>query len=146
MHIQFVFVVKFRQGLISKAWKDELHKYITGIVQHYDHKMICINSVPDHVHMLVGMRPSQSASDLMKEVKAYSTRWINDRKLVAGKFEWQSGYGGFAYSKRDIPNVIRYIENQEEHHRKKNFKEEYVELLKENEVDYNERFVFQDVA
>lgn len=132
--------------MIQKTWKEELHKYITGIVQHYDHKMICINSMPDHVHMLVGMRPSHSASDLMKEVKAYSTRWINERKLVMGKFEWQSGYGGFAYSKRDIPNVIRYIQNQEEHHRKHTFRKEYEELLRENEVDYQQRFVFQEVA
>ena len=125
---------------------EDLHKYITGIVQHYDHKMICINSMPDHVHMLVGMRPSQSASDLMREVKSYSTKWINDRNLAKGRFEWQSGFGGFAYSKRDIPNVVNYIKNQEDHHRKKSFKAEYEALLKEHEVDYQERFIFQDVA
>lgn len=146
MHIQFVFVVKFRQGLISKTWKEELHKYITGIVQHYDHKMICINSMPDHVHMLIGMRPSQSASDLMREVKSYSSKWINERKLTMGRFEWQSGYGGFCYSKRDIPNVINYIQKQEEHHRQITLRAEYEELLKEHEVDYKEQFIFQDVA
>jgi hypothetical protein len=96
--------------------------------------------------MLVGMRPCQSASDLIKEVKASSSRWVNNRNLVRGKFEWQSGFGGFAYSKRDIPNVIRYIQNQEQHHRMISLKAEYEELLRENEVDYNDRFVFQDVA
>ncbi|MCH5720523.1 IS200/IS605 family transposase [Niabella hibiscisoli] len=121
IHIHFVFVVKYRAGLIQPNWKDNLYKYITGIVQANNHKMIIINGVADHIHLLVGLRPAQSVSDLMQDVKGGSSKWINDNKLVPGKFEWQEGYGAFSYSKSQLPTVINYIQNQAVHHQKKHF-------------------------
>ncbi len=146
IHMQFIFVVKFREGSISSSWKDELYKYITGIVQNHDHRMICINGMPDHIHLFIGMRPTQSVADLLREIKTSSSRWINERKLVKGKFEWQSGYAAFSYSKSHVPRVINYIEKQEQHHRSITFNMEYKEFLKENEIEYNERFVFQELV
>lgn len=146
IHIHFIFVVKYRQGLIQDFWKSNLYKYITGIVQNFGHKLIIINGMPDHVHMLVGLRPNQSISDLMKTVKQHSSKWINDQKLVRGRFEWQEGYAAFSYSKSDLKNVIRYIENQEVHHQKKTFSQEYKDLLKKFEVDYDEKYVFKDLT
>ncbi|MFM2224122.1 MAG: hypothetical protein RJA07_324 [Bacteroidota bacterium] len=142
VHLHFVFVVKHRDALIQKSWKDELYKYISGIVQHHEHKMICINGMPDHVHLFIGMRPTQSISDLMQDIKGSSSKWINDKKLVRGKFEWQSGYGAFSYSKSQVKDVINYIENQEEHHKKISFKEEYISFLKKFEIDFDEKYLF----
>jgi REP element-mobilizing transposase RayT len=135
IHIQSVFAVQNRQSLIHESWKDELYKYITGIIQKYDHKVLQINGMPDHIHILYGMRPTQSLSDLMKYVKQDSSKWINTKGLVNRKFSWQAGYGAFSYSKSDIQNVINYIKNQEEHHQKTKFKDEYKQLLKKFEVD-----------
>ncbi|MEQ8808908.1 MAG: IS200/IS605 family transposase [Imperialibacter sp.] len=144
IHLQIVFAVKYRQGLIEKAWKDDLYKYITGTIQSYDHKMLAINGVEDHIHILIGMRPSQSLSDLLQDIKSGSSKWINDNKLTKRKFAWQEGYGAFSYSKSHVPNVIRYIHNQEERHRKKSFLEEYEEFLKKFEVDYDRRYIFKE--
>ncbi|MEQ8416274.1 MAG: IS200/IS605 family transposase [Imperialibacter sp.] len=144
IHLQIVFAVKYRQGLIEKAWKDDLYKYITGTIQSYDHKMLAINGVEDHIHILIGMRPTQSLSDLLQDIKSGSSKWINDNKLTKRKFAWQEGYGAFSYSKSHVPNVIRYIHNQEEHHRKKTFLEEYEEFLKKFEVDYDRRYIFKE--
>jgi REP element-mobilizing transposase RayT len=146
IHIHFVFAVKHRCGLIQPIWKDELYKYITGIIQNNHHKMICINGMPDHIHILVGIKPTKSISDLMKDVKAYSSKWINEKKLVQGKFEWQEGYGAFSYSKSQVNDVVNYIANQEQHHKIKTFKEEYIEFLQKFEVDYNEQYIFSDVV
>ncbi|MEQ8530677.1 MAG: IS200/IS605 family transposase [Imperialibacter sp.] len=144
IHLQIVFAVKYRQGLIEKAWKDDLYKYITGTIQSYDHKMLAINGVEDHIHILIGMRPTQSLSDLLQDIKSGSSKWINDNKLTKRKFAWQEGYGAFSYSKSHVPNVIRYIHNQEEHHRKKSFLEEYDEFLKKFEVAYHRRYIFKE--
>jgi REP element-mobilizing transposase RayT len=146
IHLQSVFAVKSRVGLIHKEWKNELFKYITGIIQAYNHKLIAINGMPDHLHLLFGMRPTQSLSDLMQDIKGSSSKWINDRKLVMGHFEWQEGYGAFSYSKSEIPRIINYIQNQEFHHRKLTFSEEYKELLEKFEVDYDERYIFKDLG
>ncbi len=146
IHLQIVFVVKYREGVIHSSWKDKLYGYITGIVQANQHKMLIINGVPDHVHLLIGLRPSQSISDLMQDIKGSSSEWINDNKLVKGKFEWQAGYGAFSYSKSDLKNVIEYIKNQEEHHRKKSFREEYIEFLDEFEIEYDERYIFKELV
>lgn len=146
IHIQTVFAVQNRQSLISKEWKDELYKYITGIIQHYDHKVLQINGMPDHVHILFGMRPTQSISDLMKQVKQDSSKWINDRRLTPGRFSWQAGYGAFSYSKQQLPNVIDYIKNQERHHTQTSFYEEYINLLEEYEIDYNQSFLFKPIS
>jgi REP element-mobilizing transposase RayT len=135
--------VKYRIALIDEKWKERLHQYITAIVQERDHKMIAINSMPDHLHFFFGMRPDQSVSDLMRLVKGESSEWLNENKISRKKFRWQEGYGAFSYKKSDIPVVARYIQNQEEHHRKKTFLEEYFELLKEFEIDYDPRYVFK---
>ncbi len=145
IHLQFVFSVKYREAVIDVSWKNELYKYISGIVQNNNHKMICINGMPDHIHLLIGMRPTQSISDLLQDIKGNSSKWINEKHFTKRKFEWQEGYGAFSYSKSQLNNVIAYIEDQEEHHKKKNFKEEYIEILKNFEIDYNEKFIFKDL-
>nr|WP_294782168.1 IS200/IS605 family transposase [uncultured Flavobacterium sp.] len=141
LHIQFVFAVKYRKSLISKEWKDRLHQYITGIIQSNQHKMLSINSMPDHIHIFIGMRPNQSISSLIQNVKTESSKWIKEEKLCPN-FAWQEGYGAFSYSRSHMPNVIRYIENQEEHHKKKTFLEEYEDMLKAFEIEYDLKYVF----
>ncbi len=125
IHIQVVFAVQNRISLIRPEWKDELYKYLTGIVQNHKHKVLAINGMPDHVHLLIGMRPVQSLSELIQQLKGDSSRWINEKKFVEGTFEWQEGYGAFSYGKSQINSVIDYIQNQEEHHRTKPFLDEY---------------------
>jgi putative transposase len=145
IHIQAVFVVKNRECIISKTWEDELYKYILGIIKANNHKPVSINGVGDHIHVLFGMRPSQSLSDLMQDVKAGSSIWINERKFIKGKFAWQEGYGAFSYSKSQLPVVINYINNQKEHHKKKKFLDEYKDLLESFGIEYDDRFVFKSV-
>jgi REP element-mobilizing transposase RayT len=145
VHIQLVFAVKYRDAAIHKSWRGELYKYITGIVQENNHKLISINGMPDHVHVLVGMRPSQSISDLMQDIKANSSKWINDKNFVRGRFEWQDGYGAFSYGKSQLQEVIAYISDQERHHSKMTFREEYLGFLKKFDVDYDERYIFKDL-
>jgi putative transposase len=143
IHIQAVFTVQNRDCIIRNKWKNELYKYITGIVQNNNHKLLAIGGMPDHVHILFGLRPAQSLSDLMQDIKGDSSKWINEKKLVNGKFSWQEGYGAFSYSKRDVPNVINYIINQEIHHKHKTFSEEYLDLLNEFEIDYDDQYLFK---
>ena len=145
LHIQFIFAVKFRESVIHSSWKDELYKYITGIVQNNKHKLISVNGMPDHLNILIGMRPHQSVSNLMQDVKGDSSKWINEKKFVKGKFEWQEGYGAFSYGKSQIKDVILYIENQEQHHKKKTFIEEYLNFLEKFEVAYDEKYVFKEL-
>jgi putative transposase len=144
IHIQIVFVVKYRKFMIQNDWKNELYKYMTTIIQKHGHKMLAINGIPDHIHILIGMRPTQSISELMKELKQSSSKWINENKFTAKRFQWQEGYAAFSYSKKQVKYVINYILNQENHHYKKTFKEEHVELLHEFEVDYDVRYLFHD--
>ena len=145
IHIQTIWAVKNRDCLIGKEWKEELHQYITGIVQNKGHKMLRINSMPDHVHLFFGMRPKEALSDLMKIIKKESTNWIKEKGFVRTRFSWQEGFGAFSYAKSQVPKVIHYIENQEDHHRKKTFIEEYIEFLEAFEVDYDERYIFKPV-
>lgn len=145
LYIHIVFAVKGRQNLISKIWKDELYKYITGIVINEGQKLIAINGMPDHIHILVGSKPNKALSDLVRDIKANSSRFINEKKWINGKLEWQTGFGAFSYSHSQLTNVINYIENQEEHHKKKTFKEEYVDFLKAFDIDYNNQYLFDDV-
>ena len=145
IHIQAVFAVQNRDCIIRKSWKDELYKYMTGIIQNHEHKVLAINGMPDHVHILFGMRPTQSLSDLMQDIKGDSSKWINQKGFVKGKFSWQEGFGTFSYCKSHVATVIDYIKNQEQHHRKITFLEEYKEFLKEFEVDYDERYIFKPV-
>ena len=146
IHIQAVFTVQNRECIINKPWKDELYKYITGIVQNNNHKLLAINGMPDHLHIFFGMRPVQSLSDLMQQVKEDSSKWINKRKFLPCKFSWQEGYGAFSYGKSQIRQVIQYIERQEEHHKKKTFLQEYKEFLDVFGVEYDERYIFKPVA
>ena len=144
IHLQFVFAVKHRYSLISSVWKQELYLYISGIVESNGHKLLAINGMPDHIHIFIGMRPTQSVSDLLQDIKRNSSLWINKRGFVNGKFEWQEGYGAFSYSKSHVKNVIEYIRKQEEHHKKHTFKEEYLEFLKKFEIEYDEKYIFRD--
>lgn len=145
IHLQFVFAVKYRNGSIHPSWKNELYKYITAIVQNNGHKMLCINGMPDHIHILVGMRTNQAVSDLLREIKSNSSKWINERKFVVGKFEWQEGYGAFSYGVSQVKYIINYIQNQENHHKTKPFKTEYISLLKEHEIEYNDKYVLSEL-
>lgn len=143
IHIQAIFAVRYRVAVIQQEWKNELYKYITGIIQAQKHKLIAINGMSDHVHVLFGMRPVQSLSDLMQDIKGSSSTWINKKKLTKGRFEWQEGYGAFSYSKSQIENVVSYIRNQEEHHKKFNFLEEYKNFLEKFNIDFDEPYIFK---
>ena len=146
IHIQAVFAVQNRDSLISPAWRENLYQYITGIVQKNDHKMLAIGGMPDHIHLLMGMRPSQSLSDLMQDIKSGSSGWINKQRFVVGRFSWQEGYGAFSYSRTQVPQVIRYIANQEKHHAEQTFLDEYRHILKSLEIPFDERFIFTPVV
>ncbi|MGF1671488.1 MAG: IS200/IS605 family transposase [Balneolaceae bacterium] len=145
IHIHSIFAVQNRQSLIQPSWEIELYKYITGIVQNNGHKLLQINGMPDHVHLLIGMRPVQSLSELMQQVKQDSSKWINEKRLAAGRFSWQEGFGAFSHSKSQVQTVITYIQNQKEHHKKKSFREEYLEFLEKWEVEYDERYIFKSI-
>ncbi len=142
LYIQFVFAVKGRESLVEKAWKDDLYKYITGIVQNNKSNLIAINGTADHIHIFVGYKPSISIPDLVKDIKVASTLWINGKRLVKGKFSWQEGYGAFSYSRSQLDVVCKYIANQEAHHKKKTFQQEYLDFLKQFEVEYDEKYLF----
>lgn len=145
IHLQLVFAVQNRISLIGNSWKHDLYKYVTAIVQNNDHKMLAINGIADHLHLLVGMRPTESISHLMQEIKGDSSGWINKKKFTNGKFQWQEGYGAFSYSKSHVPDVIKYIQNQELHHKQKTFVEEYKQMLDKFEIAYDERYIFKQV-
>lgn len=145
IHLQLIFAVQNRRSLIQESWEDRLYEYITGIVQQHTHKMIIINGMPDHLHIVIGMRPIQSLSDLMQDIKGSSSKWINDNKLSVGKFNWQEGFGAFSYSKSQLPKLIEYVKNQKEHHKKKTFIDEYKEFLKAYEVDFDEKYIFKEL-
>lgn len=144
IHLQLVFAVKFRESLIRPAWKDELYKYITGIITSNEHKVLAIGGMPDHIHILIGLRPDQALSGLLKEVKGSSSKWINERRFLNSHFTWQEGYAAFSYKKSDLPGIISYIQHQEEHHKKKSFQEEYLEMLKEFQVNFDERYILKN--
>ena len=145
LYIHIVFAVKGRQTLIPKDHKTELHQYITGIVTNRKQKMIQINSMPDHVHIFVGITPDIAISDLVRDIKVSATKLINQKRWVIGQFKWQEGFGAFTYSHSQLGDVVAYIQNQEEHHSCRTFKEEYLELLKRFDVTYNEKYVFDSV-
>jgi putative transposase len=144
IHIQFVFAVKFRKSLIHDSFKQELYQYISGIINNYGHKLLAINGVEDHIHIFIGMRPTQSISDLIQDIKGSSSKWINEKKFLKTKFEWQAGYGAFSYSKSHVQNVIKYIQNQEKHHKKESFLEEYLKFLEAFDIEYDKRYVFKE--
>ncbi len=145
IHLQLIFAVKFRDALIQHNFKEELYKYITGIIQNNKHKLLAINGVEDHIHILIGFRTHQSVSELVNIVKSNSSKWINEKKFLPVRFEWQKGYGVFSYGKSQINAVINYINNQESHHHKKSFREEYLEFLNKFEVEFDEEYIFNDL-
>jgi REP element-mobilizing transposase RayT len=143
IYIQVVFAVKGRESLINTVWEDELYKYISGIVKNKEQKMLAINGMPDHIHFLIGMKPSCCLSDLVREVKKSSNEFINEKKFSKFKFHWQEGYGAFSYSHSALHNVITYINNQKEHHRKYTFKEEYKDLLTKFQIEHKDEYLFE---
>jgi REP element-mobilizing transposase RayT len=142
IYIQIVFAVKYRQGLIQKSWRDELHKYICGIINGKTQKVYAIGGVEDHIHILVSLKPDISISELVRDIKACSSKWVNERKLTKVTFQWQNGFGAFSYSQDALNNVIAYINKQEEHHRKKRFRDEYIEFMNQYQIDYDDRYLF----
>jgi len=142
IYIQIVFAVKGRENLIGKEWKEGLNKYIAGIVKGKDQKSIIVNGMCDHIHAFIGLRPAMAISDLVRDIKNNSTNFVNEREFVQGKFSWQDGYGAFSYSRSQVETVYNYILNQEEHHRKKTSREEYVDFLRKFKIEYNEKYLF----
>jgi REP element-mobilizing transposase RayT len=142
IYIQAVFAVKGRQSLISHNHEDELYSYIGGILKNKGHKPLAINGIPDHIHIFFGMKPIEALSDLIRDIKANSSGFINDQNWFRGKFNWQEGFGGFSYSHSELDDVIQYVANQKQHHEKKSFKVEYLSLLEEFNIKYDDRYVF----
>src|SRR3972149_8012583 len=138
--------VQNRISLINPAWKAELYKYITGIIQNNGHKLIAINGIPNHLHIAVGYKPHQLIPDLLQDVKGNSSTWINKKKFVKGHFSWQAGYGAFSFSHSQIDAVVKYINNQEQHHKKKTFREEYIQLLKKYDIPFDEKYILLDIT
>ncbi|WP_304129816.1 IS200/IS605 family transposase [Ignavibacterium album] len=143
IYIHIVFAVKGRENLLQKEWREEVFKYIAGIIKEKDHKPIIINGYRDHVHCFIGLTPSVAISDLVRDIKNNSSKFINEKKYINSKFHWQEGYGAFSYSHSQIKSVYDYILNQENHHQKKSFKEEYLELLKKFEVEYKTDYLYE---
>lgn len=144
IHLQVVIAVIYRMGLISPDWESRLFDYLIAIIQNHGHKVLAINGMSDHVHILFGFRPNQSLSELMQLLKASSSKWINEEKLTKYKFAWQEGYGAFSYTKSDVPKVVKYIIQQKEHHRKSSFLEEYRKILDNLEIEYNPVYIFKE--
>jgi REP element-mobilizing transposase RayT len=143
IYLQLVFSPLGHENVIPSRHKEELHKYITGIIQNRKHKLLAINSMPDHIHIFIGYNPSQPLPDLLRDIKASSSKFINEKRWFPGKFSWQEGYGGFSYGHSQIDDVIHYINSQEEHHKKSTFKEEYLKLLQKFDVEYDPKYLFE---
>jgi len=144
LYVHSIFAVKGRESLIYRTWKEDLYKYITGIVSNKNQKLLAINGVSDHIHLLIGFNPDCSLSDLIRDIKANSSKWINQNQLIKGKFEWQKGFGAFTISQSHIDRVVKYILNQEQHHKKNTFKDEYVEFLNIYQIDFKSEYLFEE--
>jgi REP element-mobilizing transposase RayT len=142
IYIQIVFAAKGRQNFLLKPWRDDVFKYMSGIIKGKNQKPIIVNGVSNHVHLFIGLKPSIALSDLVRDVKNNSTNFINEQKYLRGKFSWQEGFGAFSYAHSQIDQVFQYILNQEEHHCKKSFKEEYLDFLRKFEIEYEEKYLF----
>ena len=143
IYIHIVFAVKGRESILQKSWRKDVFEYMSGIIRGKNQKPIIVFGVEDHVHLFIGLKPTMSISDLVRDIKNNTSKYINDRKLVLGRFSWQEGYGAFSYSHSQLDNVYQYILNQEEHHRKKTFKEEYMGLLQKFEIEHDDRYLFE---
>jgi REP element-mobilizing transposase RayT len=146
LYTHLVFAVKGRQSLIQSDWKETLYKYIAGIISNQKQKLMIINGMPDHVHILIGMKPDNSISDLVRDVKSHSSSFIREQGFVKGRFEWQEGFGAFSVSQSQIPKLIVYIQNQETHHKKRSFYSEYLEFLKAYEIDFKPEYLFEPIT
>ena len=142
VYLQLVFSPMRHENVIPQKHNEELQKYTTGIIQNRKHKLLAINFMPDHIHILIGYNPSQALPDLVRDIKANSSKFINEKKWLPGRFQWQEGYGAFSYSRSQLDDVIHYIKSQEEHHKRASFKEEYLKLLEKYEVDYDPDYLF----
>lgn len=142
IYIQIIFAVKGRNSLISGSWEDELYKYTTGIISNKDQKLLAINGMPDHIHILIGMKPNCCLSDLVREINKSTNEFINEKKFTNFGFQWQEGYGAFSYSHSSLDNVISYINNQKEHHKKKSFKDEYIGFLTNFKIEFKDEYLF----
>lgn len=143
LHIQYVFAVKGRENMISRQHKEQGHQYMNGLLVNRKHKLLRVHCMPDHCHLFVGLHPAQSISDLAEEVKTAATKFIKKQPWMPFDFAWQKGFGAFSYSRSHIDAVVRYIQNQEEHHQQRSFRAEYLDLLNKFEVDYDERYLFE---
>jgi REP element-mobilizing transposase RayT len=143
LYIQLVFSVQGRKSLIPKQYKEDVHKYITGIVQNRRHKLIAINAMREHIHIFIGLHPSQSISDLVNNIKTGSTKKIKEQSWSSKEFSWQNGYGAYSYSRSHIDNVVKYIDNQEQHHKKRTFRAEYLDFLKKFDIEYKDEYLFE---
>ena len=142
-YFQLVFAVRNRNALIKKEWKDQLEKYISGIIRNNGHKMLAIGTMPNHIHIFFGYNLNQLIPDLVEQIKTSSNAWIKERRLSRFRFGWQNGYGAFTYSRSQIDAVIKYILNQEQHHKKMNFQEEYLKILRKLEIEYKKEYLFE---
>ena len=142
LYIHAVFAVKGRENLLQKPWRDEIFKYMSGTISDKNQKSIIVNGVKDHVHLFIGLKPSICIADLIRDVKSSTTNFINEKRFVKGKFSWQEGYSVFSYSRSQLDQVYQYILNQEKHHLKSTFKEEYLGLLRKFEIEYDEKYLF----
>ena len=145
IYLQTIFAVKYRKAVINKAWSSQLNAVIGNLINEMTCKTIIVNGVEDHVHCIIGLKPVVSVSELMKTVKAKSSKYINDHTLTPGRFEWQEGYGVFSYGQSQVDKVYKYIQNQEAHHKKQTFRDEYLEFLKKFKIDYDEKYIFQEL-
>ncbi|MCL6525234.1 MAG: IS200/IS605 family transposase [Thermoflavifilum sp.] len=143
IYVHIIFSVRGRQNQIQKSWKEELYKYICGLVNQKQQKVYAIGGAADHIHILISVKPDITISDLVRDIKANSSRWINEKRYVIGKFQWQEGFGVFSYAQSQLDRVITYINHQEQHHKKKSFKEEYIELLQKFDISYDEKYLFE---
>lgn len=143
INIHVVFSVQFRENIITKGFRDDLFKYISGILKNKKQYPLAINGYKDHVHIFFEQHPTTALSEIVKAVKASSSKWINENKFVKGKFSWQEGYGAFSYSHSQRDDVINYIKKQEEHHREASFREEYLSLLNKFEIQFDDHYVFE---
>jgi len=145
IYIQAVFAVKYRNAVLDKLWRDKVFGVIGNLINETGCKTIIVNGVEDHVHCFLGLKPVVSISEMMKRVKAKSSKYINDHQLTPSRFEWQRGYGVFSYRQRDVETIYNYVQNQQAHHNTKSFKEEYVGFLKEFQVEYAETNLFEEL-
>lgn len=143
LQIHIVFAVKYRSALIHQSWQEELYKYICGIIQNKGHKLLAINGMPDHIHIFIGLGPTEALSDLVREIKKASTQFINDKRFIKHKFQWPEGYGAFSYAESEVNTVVKYIRNQKQQHANKPFNQEFLEILRDFDIEYKMEHLFK---